>query len=43
MARKSGRKAWDINLGGTGHTWERLTSAGDETIIFRFKDQPDDW
>lgn len=39
--RRDGRKALDINLGGEGHTWERLVSGDDKTIYFRFKDEPD--
>lgn len=37
--RKSGRRPWDINLGGDGHTWERVTTPENEQV-FRFKDEP---
>lgn len=40
--RSSGRKAWDINLGGPGYTWERVTSPDDKEIVFRFQGQPDE-
>lgn len=39
--RKSGRVALDINLGGEGHTWERVVTP-DHQIVFRFKDEPSD-
>lgn len=39
--RKSGRIALDINLGGEGHTWERVVTPDDQ-IVFRFKDDPSD-
>jgi hypothetical protein len=34
--RKSGRRAWDINLGQGEHVWERVTTP-DNQIVFRFK------
>ena len=39
--RKSGRRAWEINLRGDGQTWERVSTPENE-VAFRFKDRPGD-